>query len=264
MHDRDKIDQLNHLVDGLLAPNEPKRAGREEPPFDLAAEAQHSTKREFLDELTIVKGIIKHLNAILELIPDDHVQTPQTNGRLKEAVDKAIRNGTRRRKLRGGSSLDLAIQNIRETGFFECSREILRDMVFAYQAILEQLVAQEEMFWSMPHRPPDHFARIIALRFARLFHHCTGNNPSFGTSSQGGHPSTKFGLALEKIFEILDIKRDIRPPAEWAIAQFEKERREQEERDAKEYSRQFSMGAYREDLVNLAVNGSRNSRQTPE
>ncbi len=55
MHDRDKIDQLNSLVDGLLSPSEPKRAGREDPPFDLSVEAAHSTKREFLDELRVVK-----------------------------------------------------------------------------------------------------------------------------------------------------------------------------------------------------------------
>src|SRR3989338_477695 len=176
----------------------------------------------------------------------------------------AIRNGTRRLRLRGGSSRDLAIQNIRETGFFEGSREILRDMVLAYQAILEQLTAQEEMFWSMSHRPPDHFAHIIALRFARLFHRYTGNRPTLGTSSQGGHSSTKFGLVLEEIFRILEIKRDIRLPAERAIAQFDKERREQEERDAKEYSRQFSMGVYREGLVKPPVEGPAKMPLTPK
>lgn len=137
-------------------------------------------------------------------------------------------------------------------------------MVLAYQAILEQLTAQEEMFRSMSHRPPDHFAHIIALRFARLFHQYTGNRPTLGTTSQGGHPSTKFGLVLEEIFRILEIKRDIRLPAERAIAQFDKERREQEERDAKEYSRQFSMGAYRQGLVDPAVEGSAKMPLTPK
>ena len=66
-------------------------------------EAAHSTKREFLDELRSRKKVVKSLNAILELINDDGGETPQTNGRIQEAVDKAIRNGTRRRKLRGGS-----------------------------------------------------------------------------------------------------------------------------------------------------------------
>lgn len=137
-------------------------------------------------------------------------------------------------------------------------------MVLAYQTILEQLVAQEEMFRSMSHRPPDHFADIIALRFARLFHQYTGNRPTLGTSSQGGHSSTKFGLVLEEIFRILEIKRDIRLPAERAIAQFDKERREQEERDAKEYSRQFSMGVYREGLVKPPVEGPAKMPLTPK
>ena len=137
-------------------------------------------------------------------------------------------------------------------------------MIFAYQAVLDQLLAQQEMFWSMPNRPPDHFARHIALRFARLFHEHTGNTPTLGTSSQGGHPSTKYSLALEEIYKILDIERDLRTPAEWALAQFEKELREQLEKDAKDYSRRSSMGAYREDVVVPAAEGSTILPLTPQ
>jgi hypothetical protein len=61
--------------------------------------------------------------------------------------------------------------------------------------------------------------RAIALRLARLYAREKGERPTFGTARDGGHPSTNYGRALERIFEPLGIKDGVRRPAEWALAQ---------------------------------------------
>lgn len=226
MHDRDKIDRLNKLAGQLFIESKEKFSGQDHPPFDISLVALHQHKGQFTVELKIVKSMVRHLESVLHVMGDARDNKGTAKERIQKAVDKAIRSGTRRRKLRGGSSRDLVIQNIRETGFFEGSLEVLEDMLFAYRSVLDELLAQQEMFWSMAHRPPDHFARMIVLRFARLFHRETGKMPTLGTSSQGGHPATDFSLALEKIFTILEIETKPRLPAEWAKEQFEEEIRE--------------------------------------
>lgn len=57
------------------------------------------------------------------------------------------------------------------------------------------------------------------MRFARLYARETSKRPTFGISSQGNHPSTEFGRALEQVFEILNIKANVRNAAVWAIDQ---------------------------------------------
>jgi hypothetical protein len=57
------------------------------------------------------------------------------------------------------------------------------------------------------------------LRFAKHFAKLRKQKPTFGTSSDGDHPSTDYGRALEEVFEILGIESNVRRAAEWAISQ---------------------------------------------
>ena len=78
---------------------------------------------------------------------------------------------------------------------------------------------QEELFWSTNHRPPNYYARTIALRLARYYARETQERPTVGTSGDGGHPSTAYTKALEEVFEELGIKATVRLPAKWAVNQ---------------------------------------------
>ena len=223
MTQEDKIDRLNHLADSILGAPEPNFVGREVAPFDIKQVNLHENKKEFLEELQTVSGMVDHSTGILILLarsPDDAdpVRFAMLQ-RVQVAVDGSVRHGLRKKKLRGATANDLVIQNFRETGFFENSLIIIAEMAFAYQQRLEELQDQKKQFWSMEYRAPHHYARSIALRFARFFARQTLKRPTFGTSSLGRHPSTDFGRALEKVFEILEISANLRGTATWALKQ---------------------------------------------
>jgi hypothetical protein len=97
------------------------------------------------------------------------------------------------------------------------------DLKRAIEKRLQTLDAQRDEYWSQPHRPPNHFARIIALRFVQTIARKTGTRPTFGLARDGNHPSTDFGRALEEIFQLLGIGGDVRRPAEWALTQLSDE-----------------------------------------
>ena len=94
---------------------------------------------------------------------------------------------------------------------------------------------------------------MIALRFARLFANKTGKRPTFGISSEGAHPSTDFGRAIEQVFAILEIKADVRKAAEWALSHLT-------EQDWK--PRQNALGGLMTGLYDF--DGSGSSRRDPK
>ncbi len=227
MTENEKIDRLNHLADKLFYPTDPTYVGRDLPPFDIKRVNVHDSKKEFLEELRMVRAMLDHLHgihALLETSPDapDRLREAMIR-RVQMAIDTSVRQGIRKRKLRGATANDLVAQNFRETGFSENLLSVLSDMFFACKQRLNELEDQEKQFWSSPNRAPNHFARSIALRFARLFAKQTCKRPTFGTSSAGGHPSTDFGRALEEVFEILEIGTSLRGTAVWALDQVTEE-----------------------------------------
>ncbi|MFN7222738.1 MAG: hypothetical protein ACK4MS_01805 [Paracoccaceae bacterium] len=223
MTEEEKIQRLNELADRLFSWMEPSYAGRDKPPFDIKPVNLHHSKKEFTDELRTVAAIVGHLHGVLvELQITPETADPSKDAmisRIQAAVDNSIRQNVRRKKLTGATANDLVTQNFRDTGFFTNSNDMLSDMIFAYNQRLDELRDQEKEFWNVPNRAPDYFARTIALRFARLFARQKGKRPTFGTSRDGGHPSTVFGRALEEVFEVLEIATHIRGSAVWAIEQ---------------------------------------------
>lgn len=77
---------------------------------------------------------------------------------------------------------------------------------------------EEDEFWNVKNRPPNHYARAIARRLAVLHVLRTGNRPTYGTSGDTGDASTPYTRALRAVFDILELDVDVRGPAEWAIA----------------------------------------------
>jgi hypothetical protein len=114
---------------------------------------------------------------------------------------------------------DLVRKNAADAGFTFCLILLILDLVRDLKQRNQELENQEATFWNLSGRAPNHYARTIALRFARLIARKTGKMPTFGTSSDGGHPSTEFGRALEEVFEVLEIRASVRNAARWAISQ---------------------------------------------
>ena len=185
----------------------------------------HESKAEFVRERDAVQKIIDSCSATIDSLfgaeyRDDLVQKAMI-GRLQVAID-----GHAKQKIAPKfpeTADDLVRKNLIETGFFFNSVLMIFDMKSCYEQRLKELKDQEERYWNVSHRPPNYYARTIALRFARHYARLKCFKPTFGTSRDGGHPSTDFGRALEKVFEILEIKASVRNAATWAIDQLTEE-----------------------------------------
>ena len=188
-------------------------------PIDLTRENEHESKREFLLERNTVKGCLAGLEKLFEtLVPTE--PTPEfaaMRARLTTVTGDKIRAVAGGREVKDVK--DLMIKNAAEGPAFINHFELLLQLQEALGARLQELEDQEKEFWSDRHRAPNHYARTIALRLARLHARELGKRPTYGTSSQGRHASTDYTRALETIYEVLGIKGKIVPPAKWAIAQ---------------------------------------------
>lgn len=223
MTEDEKADKLNLLVDNLFGPIQRNALGMNLPPFDIRRPNIHESKREFLEEKKMVSAVRNHLSGILDLLVS---QSDQGNEnplrakmftRLREAIELNVTQRTKNRKMETAG--ELALRNLHQTGFYFNSLFVVFDMNSSYNQRLRDLEEQEVQFWSVPNRAPNYYARTIALRFARLFAGRTKMRPTFGISSEGSHPSTDFGRALEEVFNILEIKASVRNAAEWALLQ---------------------------------------------
>jgi hypothetical protein len=220
--DRDeKVEKLNQLVARLFGEEPSTMLGRGMPPFEIARPNIHDSKKEFLMELDSVKSVLTHLDAIIRVFfnEDNSVQLDKKEMmvRLRISVDAEALRTSKAREI--DHPRELVFQNLAQTGFFAGSIMIISQMHDHYIERLQELERQEIQFWSVAHRPPNYYARAIAYRFARYFAKRTSARPTFGTSSDGPHPSTDFGRALEEVFEILEIKSNLRVAADWAIGQ---------------------------------------------
>lgn len=190
-------------------------------PFDTSKPNFHDSKSDFLHERDTIQEIVDNLRDVYLLSTcaedDPDSQKQQTTARLKEVIE-----ANEQRALGILSSDDasgLARRNLVETGFFHNFIALLLLKRHFYKQRLEELEDQEKQFWNVKSRPPNYFARTIALRFAKFYARQTGRKPTIGTSREGPHPSTDYGRILEEIFRILDIQGTIRGPATWAISQ---------------------------------------------
>lgn len=207
--------KLNWLPGGLTI------LGGAAPPFDLAKPNIHDSKGEFLLERNTVRDSIDHLTAALALLvrPEEERDADYNKmvGRLIEIISSHTVRSSERKPLK--DARDVAIRNVVDTGFFFNAIVVNFDLLAALKSRLEELDRQEKEFWSISHRPPNYYARTIALRFAKFYARQAQTKPTFGISSEGAHPSTDYGRLLEEIFGILKIKANVRGAAEWALPQ---------------------------------------------
>lgn len=213
-------ERIQAVVDSLLGNEPPGDPLIPRPRLDISRPNIHDSKGEFQFELEAVRTAIGGLKSTMEALfatEDDEPLKKEMVSRLQAALDEKAVHDKRSSKPR--SVFELIQNNAVETGFY--SNSIIA--VYELNRILEhrerELLDQEQEFWTVSHRPPKYYARSIALRLARLYAKKTGKKPTFGTAREGSYPSTDYGRALEQIFEILEIKADVKKAAEWALDQ---------------------------------------------
>ena len=216
--------EIETVVDRLLGPDAPPETILTGRALDTSRPNIHDSKAEFQSEMDAVDGAIEHLDEALKLLHprsgDDSDRAPMAEI-LAGAVDRSARQ--RFRGLEMETAGDLARKNVVDTGLYMGASLAIVDLVHDLSSRKVELEDQEKAFWSSPNRPPHHYARTIALRLARVYARNKGKKPTFGTSRDGGHPSTEYGRALEEIFELLNIKSNVKTPAKWAIGQLTEE-----------------------------------------
>lgn len=223
MIDDAKIDDLNRVVCKLIGreikPN--GLLGRSSPIIDVSRPNLHETKKEFLIERNAVDAVTASLLSIIDqVVPREKTDTSERKAmlsRLQLAIE--IKAYQQARHYDVNSASDLALKNIFDTGFYQGSLALVVSMYLIFRDRLKELSDQEAQFWKVSSRPPNYFARTVALRLARFYAKENGKRPTFGMSREGNFPSTDFGRALEEVFRILDIKASVRNAATWATAQ---------------------------------------------
>lgn len=214
-------DRSRAVQDAVYELLSPRNALRDVPELNISKPNYHDSKAEFRRELAAVQTAMESLRvAFLALYPEGR-QTDEVTASLARRIEEAIDQGARR-KIRipnPNTITDLVRKNKADTGYFHHALWGFIDLMEFLTDRLDELEDQERQYWSKSHRAPNYYARAIALRLARLYAQEKGGKPTFGTARDGGHPSTAYGRALEKIFVALEIKGGVRHPAKWAIAQ---------------------------------------------
>jgi len=219
MQDQQKIDLIDEIVDALLKREPLNPLANRVNSFDISRPNVHDSKKEYLAELEIVQFASKNATEIVELFlgSKDTEASEKTTNRIGERVNRSA--WVRSINFPSGTASQLITKNASQTDFFwhMITNLILFSEDLEHQ--IKELKDQENEFWSVNGRPPNYFARTIALRLAKAYALEYGKKPTLGTSGDGGHPSTDFSRALEQIFNILKISADIRGPAKWAVEQ---------------------------------------------
>lgn len=217
----EKLTNTRIVVDRLLERGELLNALAPHPrQLDISKPNIHDSKAEFLLEFEAVQEAEERLEKVFSTLLSGQTDDPKKVAmlaRLSQAIDRSA--SQRGGGMRPGNIQDLIRKNKADTGFFNHSLWAMLDLILELRQRLNELEDQERQFWRVKNRPPNYYARTIALRLARLYANEKGVRPTFGTSRDGGHPSTNFGRALEEIYGILEINSDVRRAAEWAIGQ---------------------------------------------
>lgn len=221
----DQSDQIFGIVERMLQPlgvaylRPVKSMLGSTTPFDFSKPNEHDSKAEFLREQKVVSESLDHLTKLLKLMVsrDDEGEHAATMKRIKPIVDYKLFSNAPRAYI--DNPVELIRKNVADVGGFTASMFVLMDLRSVLSDRLVELQNQEQQFWSMSHRPPDHYARAIALRLARVYCNETGQRPTLGTSGETGDPSTSYSRALKEVFDVLGISTAVRTPAEWALGQ---------------------------------------------
>lgn len=222
MTDEELQARLRDVIQNMLRAEDGSRSiPRPGWPIDVSRPNIHENKKDFLEERDAVVGVLADIKSVIAFLVSGKVHDAEThseaNERVTDYIDSAAR--TKARDALPDSALKLVRKNAADVGLSTSMFVLL----YAYQSHLEMRLAdlddQEKEFWSGAHRPPNHYARTIALRLAREYAHNRGALPTVGVSGDGGHPSTGFTKALEAVFELLGIQANVRNAATWAVGQ---------------------------------------------
>lgn len=220
MGKKDTTERLWEIARLFDVPEPTGLIGTSLPPFDVSKPNFHESKTEFSAELQAVEKAIKDTEALTLFLaapygktdPQEVVATPVCK-MINERAWYAARD------IVAKTPADIIQKNAGDTDLSFATAILLIDVHDGLTARLEQLTDQERNYWNIKGRAPNHYARAIALRFARQVAKHTGKRPTVGVSREGNFPSTDFGRALEEIFGLLEIKAAFRRHAEWAVAQ---------------------------------------------
>ncbi|MEP3329291.1 hypothetical protein [Sedimentitalea sp.] len=221
----DVAEQLHAIVERMLKPFDVKLQQRastllgQSAPFDFSRPNEHDSKAEFQREMAVVEQSLEHLSELIEHLSssDDTGEHAETLRRVRPIVDYKLFRRSPRSFVR--DPIKLVRKNVADVGGYTASLFVLMDLWSVMEDRYQELQSQKKEFWNLPHRAPDHYARAIALRLARLFAKETRQRPTVGTSGETGDPSTSFTRALKEVFDLLEIQTVVRSPAEWAIEQ---------------------------------------------
>lgn len=218
MHEEELKARLNAVVNELCGRSSHNALAALVFPFDIDQPNEHNSKKEFLLEQKAVKKALKSSRVLIDLF---HVRNAEEDvktmvQRLRNNLDVRARKSVRPEI---ETPDHLVTRNMLDVGFSRMAHIANIYLWLGLSQRERELDDQEKEFWSVSHRPPNYYARTIALRMARLYAHEKGERPTYGTARDGGHPSTRFGRAVEQVFQILDIEADVRTPIEWAIDQ---------------------------------------------
>ena len=186
--------------------------------LDTSNPTLHDSKPEFLDELAFVKRSAEELFALYQgLVEQGEPSVDKVSGLHVEFLMQAYRESRTGPPLK--TALDLAMDNARRVDYWGFTKVFVFDLYLNFSRRLLALEEQKALFWSTQGRPPDHYARTMALRLGKLFTQEKAQLPTIGTASDGDHPSTPFGRHLQELFGILGISTGFRLPGEWAVEQ---------------------------------------------
>lgn len=217
--DKDQIDAIWEIVDRSYGSRRGVFKSLGLPPFDLEKENLHNSKSDFLAETAAVETALVQAGGLTEylLLALRKVDRDETLAQITNHVDDWAREQPFDGNL--GVVTHLIVKNAMDTKFSMMLLYMLSQYALGLKDRKRELENQRALFWTAKSRSPDHYARAIALRFAQWAARHTGKRPTFGTSREGGHPSTQFGRALEEIFVVLEISTKPKLPAIWAIEQ---------------------------------------------
>ena len=188
------------------------------PKLDTTRPNLHENKHDFQEEFDFVLKSSDDLFSLYHgLISYDEVEKFSPYGISFNFFSQAL--DRRKSERHPKTALDLILDNIRNVDYLAAMKRVIFDLYLSFSNRKSELEEQQKLFWSTQGRPPDHYARAIALRLAKLYGRQKYTKPTIGTSSDGDHPSTEFGRFLQELFEILEIETGFRLPAEWAIDQ---------------------------------------------
>lgn len=186
--------------------------------LDISRPTLHDTKGEFRSEIEMVERAAGDLFDLYGFM----LQQGNVSIETSRGIPMAFAFGAAQRNKKAGrpaNAVELIMQNARGVDYWQFSKRYVFDLYLSFSERLAELQEQEKSYWSAPGRPPDHYARVMALRLAKLYAKQFKKMPTIGTASDGDYPSTDYGRLLQELFELLDIGTGFRLPGEWAIAQ---------------------------------------------